>query len=611
MKKSLLFITALSFAVAGMAQMVKPIHSSQVEKLPMLQRQATLAEKAPTKKAPKKTKSQGLYYTTPEGTYFGGWDPVTGSGFYNTSLIIPPYQELTFTNKAKDIKGAQWLINGQNAADYVVENNFVFDGMSRCYDFNLYYVPTLKLDGNEYTLGETNYIAKRGYITSDWQNAFLRTDSLTGLFPADPRAAIEYDGQWYGPGQYWGVLDTDNLFGSGKYTYQQTGQVFTSVGTIQYFNKPASPLFITDIYVNALAPVGSDPIPADKQLRIVLTKLKEVTDEEGTFLTYDLDNPIATLFCNASDTISFVETKENISTRNKKEIKDGTLIFSVPGELDEVGNVTPQNIVIDEPFCMLLMGMDQEGVNCGLYGNEMLDEEENCANARILFDSGDGGFVSMGYQGSMTLDFCFYGMFDKAVSVEQFPMYKFEDESLDYNIIRVPAEGSKDEYGYGNLTEGSKASPFLTDDETANGYPGAAILTNVYWFDDENELLNYDVIDLPEWIEAYYVDPSLYDNSGLNIVMFKAQPLPEGVKGRKATVYVVGQEVTMNGETKYSAKSEAITILQGDASADSDNIIMTSNTKSSNTATYNMAGQQTKNGFKGIVVRDGKKFFNK
>jgi hypothetical protein len=591
-----------------MSQSVQPVHRSQVEKLPMLVRQAQIEKKVENKSAMRKTAASKIYYTTPAGTFWGGFDPITGSGFYHSTLMIPPYTELTFVNKSA--KADKWEVNGEDVTDSknVVDGNYTTTSF-RTFGEYATYAPTVT-DGkmNNYTFGELNWIEKRGYMTSTWTKGLVRTDSLTGLWPSDPRAAIEYNGNWYSPTQSWGALDSDNLFGSGNYVDEEGS--FKAVGTMEYFDKPISPLFITSAYVSGVTPMTTTAvIPEGKQLRLVLTRLKEVTDEETgeAYTTYDIDNIIATMYCNSGDTIGFSDT-DAAGTRNQVEMKSGTLVFRVPGEEDAIGNIIPKNIVIDEPFCMLLLGFEQEGVNCGLYGNEVLDEDENCYSARILFENPNGGrYYSLGYNGKISLDFCFYGMFDKVTTVEELPYYSFEDESLDYNVVRVPVEGST-ESDYGNMTEGANGSPFLGQENT-NGYPGVPVLTNVYWFDEENEVANYDVIGLPEWIDYVSIYTGDYEDGGMNIVMFKAQPLPEGVKGRTATVYVVGQEVNMDDETKYSAKSLPITIIQGDA--DPDGIQDAVATRSNGTTRYNLAGQKVNNGFKGMIVKEGRKFIHK
>ena len=70
MKRFLLCLTATTFALAGMSQSVQPVHRSQVEKLPMLVRQAQIEKKVENKSAMRKTAASKIYYTTPAGTFW-------------------------------------------------------------------------------------------------------------------------------------------------------------------------------------------------------------------------------------------------------------------------------------------------------------------------------------------------------------------------------------------------------------------------------------------------------------------------------------------------------------------------------------------------------------
>jgi len=602
MKRSLLIGAALLVAAVGMAQQLKPMHKSMATQLPQMNKQCQLAESlSAVKKGPRKSFSTGLYYINPAGAYYGGWDQIGGSGFYNSTLIVPPFMVIPFENNST-VDGV-WTVNGEEHPDNV-DGNFYNSYAYRGFGYSLYLPPSLEAN-DVYTFGEKNYLKLNNKISSSWQDGFIRTDSITSMYKTDPRAAIEYEGSYYGPYQSWGILKTDNLFGSGTWK-SSNDEEYTSVGAIQVFPKPMSPLFITEVDVEALT--FTEPIPEGKQLVAYITGVKESAYSDGTpYTAADMDNVLATLYCNSTDTLDFYST----STRNSKTIYTGTLRYTAPGEEDEVGNIIPQNIVIDQAYAIVFMGFEQEGIDCGFYGMEVVDEDQDYKESATLLLTQDGETLQqLGYRGFIDLAVSIYGMFDRAVCEPQPNYYNFENPDLNYNVVRVPAEGSSDEYGFGNMTEGATASPLVVNDETADGYPGVPVLTNVYWFDEVNDLLNYDVIDLPDWIETYNVDPSYYDNGGLNIVFFKAQPLPEGVTGRSAVVRVVGQEVMMDGEKKYSAISGPIVILQGDAVYDSKVSDAVRNETFTGTA-YNLAGQKVDAAYKGIFVQDGKKFIRR
>ena len=569
------------------------------EKLPVLMRKQ---EARTTAKTSRRIFSDGIVYDYPEGTLFGGWnmgaDPESeefGRGYYFTTLMAPIMTDLTFVNRSAE--AVTWSINGEDASDDVVEGNYV-NNYSRNEDSqgsSLFYTPTItNATGTSYTIGEYNVYVKRGYTQT---LGLMRLDSINTMYQGDPRGAELYNGQYYSAYNSWGLLSTDNLFGSGTYNDKK------AISSVQVFDKPVSPLFFNKLIVGGES--FTQPIPTGKQLTALITGVKEVekTYKDGSTAivkTADLDKVYATMIANSNDTIDFFST----TTRNQKTLKTGYVIYQKPGEVDILGNVIPGNIVIDEEFAIVLQGFDEEGVDFGIDG--LLVEEYNASlpDAQLYFE--DGTFIN--YTSHLVLDMGIYGMFDKAYAPEFPGMYTFENETLNYTILRAPVEGAKEEYGYGCYTDGSTGSAFVTENVEDQGYCGVPVFTQVSWFDaDDNE--NYFVEELPEWIKAVSIDPTF--GYGMNLVMFACDPLPEGTKGRYAQVKVYGQEADMDGEMKYSAESETITIVQGDVDLTGISTVKANKIFNSNAPVYNLAGQRVTNNFKGIVIRDGKKMLVK
>ena len=515
------------------------------------------------KNGPRRLMSDGIFYSKPVGTLYGGWDMMDGGrGYYFTTLVAPAFTDLTFENKTEG--KSLWSVNGQSADESsIVDGNYT-DNYYRSEESQglaLYYAPTVETRAGEYTLGEYNYLLKRGYTEV---KGIVRIDSMTCLSPADPRTATysENDKTYYGPYALWGALDNDNLFGQGSLD----GGWGNSTYTVQVFDKPITPLYITQILVDACT--NSQPIAEGAQLKAHITKTKVVTKtyqsgETEDFITADMDNILATFYAGAADTLDFVTT----TTRNQKTINTGYIIFNKPGYEDILGNVVPGSLVIDEEFAVVIDGLNEEGIDVGFYGIETEDGDDQVRRAQQWFEVNN--FIT--YTSNISLAVSLYGMFDRAVAPKNPNWYTFEDEALDYTVVRVPVEGSEpyaEQYGYGNYTDGSEGSPFVEGStEGYTGYSGVPVFTSVSWF-DEDENQNYDIINLPDWITSVSIDPSF--GYGLNQVMFYAEPLPEGVSGRKAVVYVVGQmeigedENIAEADRKYSTVSEAITIVQGE-----------------------------------------------
>ena len=624
MKRLLLLSAAFMLAVGSQAQMSKTtkISKSEATSLPTRNVQYQIATTAKKGNAPRRLKEDGLYYQRPEGTFYAGWNPTTGRGYYFTTLVVPAFQDLVFKNMSAN--GVTWTqpvwgdtgITGET--ELPDEGGYITLGMNyRQCGPRLEDLPTITNRSGSYTLGEYNYLLKNGYTEILGQ---MRTDSLEGLWSTDPHAAELYEGKYYGPYASWGILN-DNLFGSGNYQVvdektQQVTASYPALGVSQVYYKPASPLYVESIYVNAISN-SQTPLPADATLYAYITGTKMETYEYTDGSTEevkvaDMDNILETLICTIDDIEGF--TEKNSSQRNGRDTYDGTLRFWKPGEPNPMtGDVAAEPFIIDEEFAIVLYGFNAEGVDCGIYGMRATAEDAEMApQAEVLLQVGEE-VRSVMYSDHIMVDICLYGMFDKVNAPEQPNLFTFENEALKYNVVRVPVEGSPEEYGYGNLTDGATGSPLL--DQDADGYPGAVVFTNTYWYDEENEMENYEVIDLPDWIETYSIDPSLYDKyGGITIVSFFAQPLPDGVTGRSAKVKIVGRSVMADNEEgyRYSAESQEITIIQGTPGDDPvPTAISSVKTNENANILYNLNGQRVNGKQKGIYISNGKKLIIK
>lgn len=114
---------------------------------------------------------------------------------------------------------------------------------------------------------------------------------------------------------------------------------------------------------------------------------------------------------------------------------------------------------------------------------------------------------------------------------------------------------------------------------------------NYYWdVDAENS-----------WVRGVSVDDSQYESKGLYGLLFACDPLPAGVAGRSATIWLKGKGVTA---------STPVILLQGEATLTGIGSVMNSAVQRSG-KTFNMSGQQVDSSYKGMVIKDGKKFFVK
>ncbi|MBQ9678919.1 MAG: hypothetical protein IJV44_12360 [Prevotella sp.] len=99
--------------------------------------------------------------------------------------------------------------------------------------------------------------------------------------------------------------------------------------------------------------------------------------------------------------------------------------------------------------------------------------------------------------------------------------------------------------------------------------------------------------DIPEWLQVGFANED-YDETFTFDLVFQAEALPAGTEGRQATITFMQE----------GAKLE-VTVTQGTVTGIN---VTTKTVKTGNTPAYNLAGQRVNKNFKGIVVKDGKKF---
>lgn len=190
--------------------------------------------------------------------------------------------------------------------------------------------------------------------------------------------------------------------------------------------------------------------------------------------------------------------------------------------------------------------------------------------------------------------------------LDQSPINTYEMDTDDTSIYRMTSANmiaGFNDAAYGFLytedntniniaAEGGEAKitvePMLISQDSETGLP-----TTRLWLDEDSE-------EVPEWLEVSYVDnyvlndaQTALDEASFDLV-FKAEALPAGVEGRSVnlTFFQEGAKLT-------------VTVAQGNAAGIS---VVATTTKATDSKLYNLAGQRVNKNFKGIVVKDGKKF---
>ena len=552
----------VAFATAGFAQ--KP---AQLVNRANYRLSSKVLQVAESKAAPavKKTYDTGVYYDTPKGSLFRGFS-YDGKAYGYSFLVVPPFTDLTFTNMSNNASRSSWSVNGNDASERVVNNNYV--GIFLL--MGCWYAPTVTVGRDSYTWG---YYNETGSVVA--------TDSIADLAYFDLHAGARYG---------WGALE-----GKGKYLYgtgtvtMQNGKVYHSAGVTQYLEAPASPLYVN--YISILAFSSGEPLKGDAQLTMTIYPANLVDT------TYDENNPIVELTCTTNDTTFVYKGSSSNTTTHVANIYG--LKFTNKQEDPILGITTDEPFVIDQPVAVVVRGVNDNGVDVGFpghgygnydeqTGNSSPNEERQQINGFLDFQEGGSVFYS-----ETALELNFNGMMDY-VNVDS-TFASQQGDITGANILKVSDDGQTvSTYGKGS-------------DQNL----GCAIAwTALPWFDIDGNS-NYSVEGAPDWVSEVSCDPQYWTqteqgqsvNYGQNLIAFKCQPLPAGVNGRAATVYLKGKGVKA---------ATPIILLQGNADPTMSIAQYKADVKSGKVKEiYDLAGRRVLPTTKGLVIKNGHVVLNK
>lgn len=593
MKKSLLVMAACMMTAAASAQIsVKNVEKIQQKSLPTLF-DMKYFKVADEKQTPARTKSSGAYYKRPAGAYYGGFG-LNGYGYYASTINLVPWQEVVYENQIPGKAGVwhQYYYDqsGNNMGDILLNPEAtVVDG-----DYTwsqdpgrLYYTPTLRLGRDSFCIGEENlYLI---YYKRPQYAGRTLTDSIGMKNAADDHQRYFYNGQNYGNTAAWGAL-SDNMFGTGETDVEMedgSKVMFTCYQVEQVMERPLSNLYVESVVASGSS-FSRQPIAEGDTLKCYITNVERVERANGTVQLRAGDQIYETLYAVAEDTLGF--SMDNADTRNGKTIYEGKILFSKK-EVDEFGIEYNVPVVIDPNdfdeygFAIVIDGFEKNTIDFGLYGWRVNDDVDDVEPGRFsVFRPGSDEAYTFTYNGCIAMQVGLNAMYD-AVEVL---------DNNNMNALRISDDGQT------CSTDGAVVG---SDDDLG----GAAVYTAQSWFDEDlNEY--YYLVDAPDWVSGVMVDESMRDGDsqgqyvGLDFVAVTCDPLPAGVTGRSAKVFIGGRGVV---------SSVPLYILQGDATlADGiNNVEAAPNAK--NLRVFNLNGQEVTKATKGVIIQNGKKFVNK
>lgn len=552
----------VAFATAGFAQNPAQLVNRANYKLSSKALQLAEAKAAP---AVKKTYDTGVYYDTPKGSLFRGFS-YDGKAYSYSFLVVPPFTSLTYTNMSNNASRSSWSVNGNDASERVVNNNYVGNYLPR----GFWYAPTVSVGRDSYTWG---YYNETGSVVA--------TDSIADLAYFDLNTGARYAwGSLKGKGQY--------LYGSGSVELRD-GSTTPAVGVTQFLEAPASPLYVN--YVSTLVFSSGEPLKGDAQLTMTIYPAN-LADT-----TYDENNPIVELTATTNDTTFVYKGNSNYTT---------THIYNIYGmkftnkQVDPIlGITTDEPFVIDQPVAVVIRGVNDNGVDVGFAGHGYGTYDETTGNSSPNEERQQiNGFLDLQggrrvYYSETALEVNFNGMMDY-INVDSV-FASQQGDITGANILKVSDDGQTvSTYGKGS-------------DQNLGC---AVVWTALPWFDTDGNS-NYSVEALPDWVSEVNCDPEYWTqteqgqsvNVGENLITFKCQPLPAGVDSRAATVYLTGKGVKA---------ATPIILLQGNANPAMSIAQYKADVKSGKVKEiYDLAGRRVLPTTKGLVIKNGHVVLNK
>ena len=581
MKHLLIMSAALALTVSASAQQVQQrmdkammMQANQQKELATIGKMQLSEKTSMVKKAPLKNYATKMYYARPEGTFYETFQASNGN--YYGYMVAPNFVDLTWLNMTDESKKAKtiWSI-GDEGVDGDENNNFVDSYAIR--PGYLYHAPTLSLKEETFTLGDGFDYAQVGIISTDTIYEMTKWDTAQGH-------------------QYTGYNDGSYGFGTGtmEFTFDEkigAEQVYSD-GVVEFFDKPASPLYLTSIFFPITSnQTSQNKVFADgKELKVEIFGL--VTDEEGTYLA---EEPIATM----------TVTSENLFNFGNYSDGDGSYgyIEASMVETDAFGTEFSVPIILDDAFAVVISGFHQDGVDMGLRFGNAAAASYDFATMTPTFEryygvsdnEYKGMLRSYGVSSQNGALFCYNaviylcGMWDAVLVDEDMLEYTAPVEG---GIIETVAEFTNSQTGelyHEDVVYAYTQLPWL------NEWEGAAPDEENYYIMSANDE------EWPDWLSITGFSDDYYADYMVNIIQFAADKLPEGETGRSFSFVIASDK---------GVCSETITVTQGTPSPDAINGTY-KNYVEKNPAVYNMEGQRVSNNTKGMVVKNGRKFIVK
>jgi len=572
MKKGLLILSALAIGIAnGQAQVAKYSQlsrASQPQTMMKISQDRNAIAPLKSKASRRAGETISMMYSYPIGAFFYGLDDESYS-FSALRALTGAFDDTEFTNYSRitDVDGNRTRITdvtwdwGTDTAGNPIEpikQTIDENGSAIVQGYGFYEFPTIKYDENTYKYEVVDENDQTKVYSCFWEagTAGIANYEFTDG-NGEPMVHNGSIGNACATFGFYGGFGGDHAFISNKTFYNLENYAETKqwhntgkklVGFAEYYAKPFGHVYAQSI----VAWFWSDNI-ADKTRPLngkTITAKINTLDAENKFVEY--------ASASATDAnVTFVGDNGLCYIEFKFQVEDP--IF---GTVDSPINLPQEN------FIVTLTGFEEV---TGTYQAPFASTDGFEGFAYAILE--DGSISTIGYSNDpQTPQVNLYIGFRAA-----FPVANYSDSNLPRVLFN--AEG------------GIGAGMYDEEEQQLYGYSIISTMTPAD---------KWRVVEQPEWITEYTFDDQYVEERGLMLLELKADALPENVESRegKMVFRVYGKEMTV---PVYQAKEIDPTGIK--------NVTINLN-KVSGTA-YNFAGQRVAEGYKGLIIKDGKKYMVK
>ncbi len=513
------------------------------------------------------------FYKRPQGTFYVGPDNQMRNWSFNLANFTPN-APIVFKNASTNPSATAWyfgttaLTQANAAANIDADNNFTISyGPVTVSDGKLsggYYLPTLVNAADSFVIGDeaVAFCGYQGmsYTPFSWNDGFY------------------YGGQ--GPTAFYGdraVTTTRN-----------------QIAFYQKYDKPVGSLTLNEISLYAWCN-GGDIMDAAKDMKVYVYDLK--TNSDGS---KSLGDNVLASFTFEPDS---VQSQGAMSTTGFSSGSTRAFLTFYPMVDDGLGGQMVQPVDLTNEFAVLVTGF--AGKNVGFFFGEapsylVTEETQNS----ISYDDSaapEARFLALDSQNNNIYDYSYNALYYPCIALHGYQNYAhfMEDatftsgETVSFQEYTAPAAGGYALNDSAYAAQLTTALPWVDND----GFDNYTI--NIEYQDGDEPWINQHE-DGTDENQKFRVSTTDWAEYGAVVLAFYADPLPAGKTGRHAVVTVVA-----NGYT-----SNKIVIRQGDDKTTvADGIKgISEDKKPVNNRIYNLSGQQVDQAYKGIVIRNGKKY---